>query len=752
MLIWPGRPYPLGATYTGSGTNFALFSEVAERVELCLFDIDGTETRIDLVEVDAFVWHGYLPAVQPGQRYGYRVHGPYDPERGHRCNPAKLLLDPYAKAIDGQIDGDPSLFSYRFDGTDARNDDDSAHHTMTSVVINPFFDWGRDRSPEHEYHESVIYEAHVKGLTQLHPLVPEELRGTYAGIAHPAVIAHLKALGVTAIELMPVHQFVDDTTLQENGLSNYWGYNTIGFFAPHNAYAAFKGPGQQVQEFKAMVKELHEADIEVILDVVYNHTAEGNHLGPTLSFRGIDNANYYRLVDDDQAHYFDTTGTGNSLLMRSPHVLQLIMDSLRYWVTEMHVDGFRFDLAATLARQFHEVDRLSAFFDLVHQDPIVSQVKLIAEPWDIGDGGYQVGGFPPLWSEWNGKYRDTVRDFWRGEPSTLGEFASRLSGSSDLYEHTGRRPIASVNFVTAHDGFTLADLVSYNEKHNEANGEGNRDGESFNRSWNCGAEGPTSDPEILALRARQQRNFLATLLLSQGIPMIAHGDEVGRTQQGNNNVYCQDNDLSWVHWDLSEDQTTTLEFTRKLVQLRRAHPVFRRRRFFAGVPEHGGESELLDIAWLDPAGLHMEDDAWQNSQARAVQVFLNGDAIPEPDTRGQEITDDSFLVLFNGQPDAATFTLPGAEFGSTWTAVLDTDSQVPAGTTASAGEQITLARNSVVVLTRPPIETAPAYVASALAAAARESERTAQRAARRTTIEEAGLARPKRTPRPRKAT
>ncbi|MDM7831334.1 glycogen debranching protein GlgX [Cellulomonas edaphi] len=770
MLIWPGTPYPLGATYSGSGTNFALFSEVAERVELCLFDEDGTETRVDLPEVDAFVWHGYLPAVQPGQRYGYRVHGPFDPAQGHRCNPNKLLLDPYAKAIDGQIDGDPSLFSYQFDDNDARNDDDSAGHTMTSVVINPYFDWGRDRAPEHPYHETVIYEAHVKGLTNLHPAVPEELRGTYAGIAHPAVIAHLKALGVTAIELMPVHQFVDDTSLREQGLSNYWGYNTIGFFAPHNAYAAFKEPGQQVQEFKAMVRDLHEADIEVILDVVYNHTAEGNHMGPTLSFRGIDNANYYRLVDEDQAHYFDTTGTGNSLLMRSPHVLQLIMDSLRYWVTEMHVDGFRFDLAATLARQFHEVDRLSAFFDLVHQDPIVSQVKLIAEPWDIGDGGYQVGGFPPLWSEWNGKYRDTVRDFWRGEPSTLGEFASRLSGSSDLYEHTGRRPIASVNFVTAHDGFTLADLVSYNEKHNEANGEDNRDGESFNRSWNCGAEGPTDDPEILDLRGRQQRNFMATLLLSQGIPMIAHGDEIGRTQQGNNNVYCQDSELSWMNWDLGARETRMLEFTRELVRLRRDHPVFRRRRFFAGSPEHGGESELRDIAWLNPEGDHMQDDAWHNSQARAVQVFLNGDAIAEPDLRGEEITDDSFLVLFNGAPDQVAFTLPEDEYGEVWTAVLDTDGQVAVGDTARARETLTLARNSVVVLTRPPMEEVPSYASGALAAAARESERAARQnaqqildkaaereaqasaedeAARASTARQAGLGGTKRKPRPR---
>ncbi|AEI12022.1 glycogen debranching protein GlgX [Cellulomonas gilvus] len=721
MLIWPGRPYPLGATYDGAGTNFALFSEIAERVELCLIEPDGTERRVDLVEVDAFVWHGYLPAVQPGQQYGYRVHGPYDPENGHRCDPSKLLLDPYAKAIHGQVDGDASLYSYRFDDPAARNEDDSAPHTMTSVVINPYFDWGHDRPPEHEYHQSVIYEAHVRGLTQRHPAVPEELRGTYAGLAHPAVIEHLKQLGVTAIELMPVHQFVNDPSLQEKGLSNYWGYNTIGFFAPHNAYSAFGQPGQQVQEFKAMVKELHAADIEVILDVVYNHTAEGNHMGPTLSFRGIDNANYYRLVDDAKEHYFDTTGTGNSLLMRSPHVLQLIMDSLRYWVTEMHVDGFRFDLAATLARQFHEVDRLSAFFDLVHQDPVVSQVKLIAEPWDVGDGGYQVGGFPPLWSEWNGQYRDTVRDFWRSEPSTLGEFASRLSGSSDLYEHTGRRPIASVNFVTAHDGFTLRDLVSYNEKHNAANGEDNRDGDSWNRSWNCGAEGPTDDAAINALRARQQRNFLATLLLSQGIPMLAHGDELGRTQQGNNNVYCQDNELSWVDWDLDDERTALLEFTRRVIRLRNEHPVFRRRRFFAGAPEHGGESELRDIAWLSPSGEHMSDDEWNNSMARAVAVFLNGDAIAEPDMRGEQVVDDSFLILFNGQPDPASFTIPDAAYGELWTAVFDTDSQVDPGDTARPGEELALAGHSMVVLTRAPFQEIPSVSGTgAVAVAARE--------------------------------
>ncbi|VTR75470.1 glycogen debranching protein GlgX [Cellulomonas hominis] len=704
MRIWPGRPYPLGATYDGSGTNFALFSGVAERVELCLFDEAGNETRVDLPEMDAFVWHGYVPGMQPGQRYGYRVHGPYDPAQGHRCDPSKLLLDPYAKAIDGQIDNDPSLYSYTFGAEGERNTEDSAGHTMTSVVVNPYFDWGHDRPPQREYHDSVIYEAHVKGLTQLHPAVPEEQRGTYAALGHPAVIEHLTSLGVTAVELMPVHQFVNDPSLQDRGLSNYWGYNTIGFFAPHNGYAAYGTTGQQVQEFKGMVKALHAADIEVILDVVYNHTAEGNHLGPTLSFRGIDNASYYRLVDDDLAHYFDTTGTGNSLLMRSPHVLQLIMDSLRYWVQDMHVDGFRFDLAATLARQFHEVDRLSAFFDLVQQDPIISQVKLIAEPWDLGDGGYQVGGFPPLWSEWNGQYRDTVRDFWRGEPSTLAEFASRLSGSSDLYEHSGRRPIASVNFVTAHDGFTLADLVSYNEKHNEANGEGNRDGESHNRSWNSGVEGPTDDPEINDLRGRQQRNFLTTLLLSQGVPMIAHGDELGRTQQGNNNVYCQDDELSWVDWELDDARTTLLDFARRVVHLRRDHPVFRRRRFFAGAPERGGESDLRDIAWLTPGGQHMSDAQWQEEFARAVMVFLNGDAIAEPDLRGEEIVDDSFLVLFNAQPEPTTFTLPDAEYGETWTVALDTDHQYEVGDQVKHGAEVRLEHRSTVVLMRPPTQ------------------------------------------------
>ncbi len=721
MQVWPGRAYPLGATYDGAGTNFALFSEVAERVVLCLLDDDGTETRVDLTEVDAFVWHGYLPGIAPGQRYGYRVHGPFDPTHGQRCDPSKLLLDPYATAIDGQIDGHESLYSYRFGDPAARNVLDSAAHTMVGVVTNPFFDWGHDRPPKHEYADSVIYEAHVKGLTKRHPRVPGELRGTYAALAHPVVIDHLTSLGVTAVELMPVHQFVQDPALHARGLSNYWGYNTIGFFAPHNGYAAYARAGQQVQEFKAMVKALHAADIEVILDVVYNHTAEGNHLGPTLSFRGIDNANYYRLVDDDPAHYFDTTGTGNSLLMRSPHVLQLIMDSLRYWASEMHVDGFRFDLAATLARQFHEVDRLSAFFDIVQQDPVVSQVKLIAEPWDLGDGGYQVGGFPALWTEWNGKFRDTVRDFWRSEPSTLGEFASRITGSSDLYEHTGRRPLASINFVVAHDGFTLADLVSYNDKRNEANGEDNRDGESFNRSWNCGVEGPTDDPDVLALRARQRRNFLATLLLSEGVPMLAHGDELGRTQQGNNNAYCQDNELAWLDWDLDDERQRLLEFTRRLVQLRRRHPVFRRRRFFAGRPDHGGESELLDIAWFTPTGSHMDDLAWENDEARAVMVFLNGSAIVETDGRGDTIADDSFLLLFNGHYEQTTFQLPPPDFGARWTAELDTDGQVPAGRALRARAKVHLAPRSCVLLSRPPEPSA--QPAASVSAPSRDSAR-----------------------------
>ena len=711
MEIWPGSPYPLGATYDGAGTNFAVFSEVATSVDLCLIGPRGAETRIPMTEVDAFVWHVYLPRIGPGQRYGFRVHGPHDPAAGQRFNPAKLLLDPYAKAIERQIDGDESLFSYRFDDPGTLNTDDSQGHTMLSVVVNPYFDWGDDRPPRHEYHESVIYEAHVKGLTMAHPGIPEELRGTYAAIAHPAVIQHLRDLGITAIELMPVHQFVQDTTLQARGLSNYWGYNTIGFFAPHNGYSSAGQRGQQVQEFKAMVQALHEADIEVILDVVYNHTAEGNHLGPTLCFRGIDNAAYYRLVDGDASHYYDTTGTGNSLLMRHPHVLQLVMDSLRYWVTEMHVDGFRFDLAATLARQFHEVDRLSAFFDIVQQDPVISQVKLIAEPWDVGEGGYQVGNFPPLWTEWNGKYRDTVRDFWRGEPSTLGEFASRIAGSSDLYQDDGRHPIASINFVTAHDGFTLRDLVSYNDKHNEDNGEGNRDGESHNRSWNCGVEGPTDDETVLALRARQQRNFIATLMMSQGVPMLAHGDELGRTQRGNNNIYCQDNELSWLHWDLDADDARLLTFTQQVVQLRREHPVFRRRRFFKGEAQHGGQSELGDIAWFTPSGTPMTADDWSNGYARAITVFLNGQRLLEPDRRGQQVIDDSFLVVFNAHYENLDFTTPPVEYGSWWTVLIDTAEDDTTGSetgdAVGPADAITVAARSLLVLYRPRESEAP---------------------------------------------
>lgn len=672
--IWPGSRAPLGATFDGSGTNFALYSAVATKVELCLFDREGNENRIELTEVDNDVWHCYLPGIAPGHQYGYRVYGPYDPANGHRCDPSKLLLDPYAKAISGTVKNNPSLFSYDFADPTQRNEEDSADSTMRSVVVSPFFDWGRDRPPAHPYNETIIYEAHVKGFTKLHPDIPKELQGTYLGLAHPAAIKHLTDLGVTAIELMPVHQFVNDTSLQDKGLSNYWGYNTIGFFAPHNGYATYGQNGHQVNEFKTMVKNLHEAGIEVILDVVYNHTAEGNHMGPTLSFRGIDNASYYRLVDGDQAHYFDTTGTGNSLLMRSHAVLQLIMDSLRYWVTEMHVDGFRFDLASTLARQFHEVDKLSTFFELIAQDPVLSGVKLIAEPWDVGDGGYNVGEFPALWSEWNGKYRDTMRDFWRGEPSTLGEFAARISGSADLYQHSGRAPMASINFITAHDGFTLNDLVSYNNKHNEANGEGNADGESNNRSWNCGEEGPSEDPEVLSLRSRQIKNFLTTMFFSQGVPMICHGDEMGRTQAGNNNVYCQDNELSWVNWNLNATQQDLLHFTRKVIKLRKDHPVLRRRRFFYGDAAHGGESKLQEIGWLRPSGEHMRDEDWTAWYARSLMVYVNGHAISEPNLHGEKIVDKSFLLLVNASEEDIEFTIPTEPTGSSkaWKVVIDT--------------------------------------------------------------------------------
>jgi isoamylase len=687
---WPGRPYPLGAAYDGAGTNFSLFSEVADRVELCLFDEGGREERLSLEEIDASVWHAYLPGIVPGQRYGYRVHGPWAPEHGQRCNPAKLLIDPYAKAIEGQVQWNPACFPYTMGDENSRNDDDSAPFVPRSVVHNPYFDWGNDRPPDIQLNESVIYEVHVKGFTIRHPDVPETQRGTYSGLAHPAAIEYLTGLGVTAVELLPVHQFVHDAHLIERGLRNYWGYNSIGFLAPHNEYAAAGQRSEQVAEFKAMVRALHEAGIEVILDVVYNHTAEGNHLGPMLSLKGIDNAAYYRLADD-QRFYYDTTGTGNSLNVGHPHTLQMIMDSLRYWVTEMHVDGFRFDLAASLARQFHEVDRLSAFFDLIQQDPVVSQVKLIAEPWDIGEGGYQVGNFPALWSEWNGRYRDTVRDFWRGESASLGEFASRLTGSSDLYQADARHPGASVNFVTAHDGFTGRDLVSYNEKHNDANGEGGADGEPHNRSWNCGVEGDTEDPEVLALRRRQERNFLATLLLSQGVTMLLGGDEAGRTQHGNNNAYCQDNEISWYDWDHIDQDL--LDFTRRLIALRREHPVLRRRRWFQGHSIRGS----VDLGWFKPDGSEMGDDDWDEGAARSVGIFLNGDAITDRDRRGQRVTDDSFLLLFNAHAEPVDWTLP-KQWGQWWELVTETADSARDGEILESSATIGVGGRSVVVL------------------------------------------------------
>lgn len=697
--VWPGTPYPLGATYNGAGTNFSVFSEVAEQVQLCLIDDDGSETRIDLDEVDGFVWHAYLPTVAPGQRYGFRVHGPWDPGAGLRCDASKLLLDPYGKSFDGRFDFTQALYSYDLNGGDQPPGVDSLGHTMTSVVINPFFDWGSDRAPRTPYHETIIYEAHVKGMTQTHPGVPEQLRGTYAGLAHPAVIEHLRSLNVTAIELMPVHQFLNDKRLLDLGLRNYWGYNTFGYFAPHDAYAANQQAGGAVGEFKTMVRAFHDAGIEVILDVVYNHTAESDHLGPTINFRGIDNAGYYRLLDSDPARYKDFTGTGNSLNVRHPHTLQLIMDSLRYWVLEMHVDGFRFDLASTLAREFYDVDRLSAFFDIIQQDPVISQVKLIAEPWDIGEGGYQVGNFPGLWTEWNGKYRDTVRDYWRGEPAALGEFASRLTGSADLYEATGRRPIASINFVTCHDGFTLTDLVSYNEKHNDANGEHNRDGENHNRSWNCGVEGPTEDPEIIALRHRQMRNIMTTLMVSQGTPMISHGDEVGRTQRGNNNGYCQDNEITWINWGDADQYNDILEFTRKVTALRAAHPVFRRRRFFDGRPSANGH-HMRDIYWLTRHGVEMTAHDW-HSGIKSVAVGLNGEALREPDARGERILDDSFLLCFNAHAYPVDFVIPDDPSVRQWVVVIDTST--PSGTgdqQVQAGTTLTVPGRSVLVLKR----------------------------------------------------
>ncbi|MCB2184203.1 MAG: glycogen debranching protein GlgX [Desulfobulbaceae bacterium] len=669
MELWPGKPYPLGATADASGTNFSIFSECAESVELCLFDDQGNESRLELPETNGYCRHGYLPDCRPGQKYGFRVHGPWQPEEGHRCNPAKLLLDPYAKAIDAQVNWDASIFSFDHDAPeDSFNDQDSASFVPRSVVITNEFDWQDDRLLKIPLHETIIYETHVKGFTAQHPDIPEELRGTYAGLAHPAAIEHLTRLGITAVELMPAHQFVHDGYLLERKLKNYWGYNTIGYFTPHNEYSSSGMDGSQVREFKQMVRSLHAAGIEVILDVVYNHTAEGNHLGPTLCFKGIDNSAYYRLVDDDKKYYMDFTGTGNSLNMQNAHVLQMIMDSLRYWVTEMHVDGFRFDLASTLARELHEVNKLAVFFQIIQQDPVISQVKLIAEPWDVGEGGYQVGNFPPLWSEWNGKYRDCLRDFWRGKEQVLKHFAARFTGSSDLYENTGRLPFASINFITAHDGFTLRDLVSYNDKHNEANSEENRDGDDNNRSWNCGHEGPTDDEQIEDLRHRQVRNFLTSLFLSQGVPMLLGGDEAGRTQQGNNNAYCQDNEISWFNWQDTDD--ALMDFTAKLIDFRRNHPVFMRRGWFQGRSIRG--SDLGDIAWFNTQGDEMNDEDWDSGLTKAIMIFLNGKAILCRGSHGEKIKDQSFCLLYNTNNEAVQFQMPDSNWGERWKLILST--------------------------------------------------------------------------------
>lgn len=672
--IYPGKPYPLGATWDGKGVNFALYADNANKVELCLFSTgEGFDETIsiNIEERSHHVWHVYIPGINPGTLYGYRVHGPYEPHNGHRYNHNKLLIDPYAKAIAGTIEWNNALFGYDLDHPDkdlSFSDVDSADYIPKSVVIDPNFDWEDDQMPKVPYHKTVIYEAHVKGLTKLHPEIPEEIRGTYAGIAHPVMIQYLKDLGITAIELMPVHHFIQDGFLKDKGLNNYWGYNSLGFFAPDVRYSSSGVMGEQVSEFKNMVKQMHKAGIEVILDVVYNHTCEGNHLGPTLSFRGIDNAAYYRLVDDDNRFYMDYTGTGNTLNANLPNVLRIIMDSLRYWITEMHVDGFRFDLASALARELHEVDKLSAFFDIIHQDPIISQVKLIAEPWDIGEGGYQVGKFPPGWAEWNGKYRDCMRDFWRGENSMLAEFAHRFTGSSDLYEDDYRRPTASINFITAHDGFTLNDLVSYNEKHNDANKEDNNDGENHNRSWNHGVEGVTEDPEINKLRERQKRNLLTTMFLSQGVPMLVAGDEISRTQGGNNNAYCQDNEISWLDWEGADQEMLT--YTRKLIHFAQGHPVFCRRRWFQGQPIKG--KGLEDIAWFLPEGTEMSENHWNKDYAKSLGVFLNGKGIHSKGPKGEMIIDDSFYVMLNGNSNPVRYKLPPAKYGEKWIRILDT--------------------------------------------------------------------------------
>jgi isoamylase len=702
-VVWPGRPYPLGSTWDGEGVNFALYSEHAEKVELCLFDNGGRRenSRVPLPEQTDMVWHGYLPEVRPGQLYGYRVYGPYAPDQGQRFNHHKLLLDPYGKQVQGTIRWSDSHFGYRVghkqeDLSFDRRDD--AAGMPKNRVIDSAFTWGTDKSPRIPWHQTVIYELHVKGFTMCHPEVPANLRGTYAGLATAPIIEYLTRLGVTSIELMPVHAFVDDRQLVERGLRNYWGYNSIGFLAPEPRYLA----SGSITEFKTMVKVLHSAGLEVILDVVYNHTAEGNHLGPTLSLKGIDNSAYYRLVADNPRYFNDYTGTGNTLNMRHPRVLQLIMDSLRYWVLEMHVDGFRFDLAATLARELHEVDRLGAFLDIIHQDPVLSQVKLIAEPWDLGEGGYQVGNFPVGWAEWNDRYRDTVRSYWKGDSGLVGDLAYRLTGSSDLYGHSGRRPYASVNFVTAHDGFTLQDLVSYNDKHNDANGEDNRDGNNDNRSWNCGTEGPTDDPNIQALRAKQKRNLLATLLLSQGVPMIYAGDAIGHTQLGNNNAYCQDNSISWLSWVLQPEDRNLLAFVQRMINLRKRHPVFRRRRFFQGRPFKG--ANVKDVLWLNPKGIEMTEDEWRDSSVRRLGMFLAGQGLDEADERGRKLGDENFLVLLNAHHEDVAFTLPAFHPGNRWSAWMDTskeDGLHPAGTYDSGVSYPLQARSLVVLMERP---------------------------------------------------
>jgi isoamylase len=701
----PGKPYPLGATWDGTGVNFALYSENATKVDLCLYDSRGRrETeRYTLNEQTAFIWHCYIPGLQPGQLYGYRVFGPWDPARGLRFNPAKLLIDPYAKAISGHIDWARPIYPYRFGGDNADlNIDrrDSAGGMPKSAVVNPYFDWEHDRSPRTPLSSSIIYEMHVKGFSKLNELIRHDLRGTYAGLASSPSLKYLKQLGITAVELMPVHHLVHDKSLVDRGLSNYWGYNTLNFFSPEAQYACSGDAGTQVAEFKAMVKALHREGIEVILDVVYNHTAEGNQMGPMLSFRGIDNPTYYKLVPDNQRYYMDYTGTGNSLNVRHPQVLKLIMDSLRYWVLEMHVDGFRFDLASALARELHDVDRLAAFFDIIHQDPIISQVKLIAEPWDVGNGGYQVGNFPVLWAEWNGKYRDTVRRYWKGDEGQLSDLGYRLTGSSDLYQHDGRRPYASINFVTAHDGFTLEDLVSYNDKHNEANGENNQDGDNNNHSWNMGAEGPTDDPAIIAARERQKRNLLATLFLSQGVPMLCGGDEIGRTQHGNNNAYCQDNEISWYDWKLDERRTEMLEFTRLLIQLRKAHPNLRRRKFFQDSDVYHPSSK--NIAWYRTDGEEMTEEQWNTGWMRSLAVMFNGMTLGDTDEMGEPVNDDSFLILLNSYGENVSYALPPSPLGRGWKLLTNTfekeqpfDKQPVIGLLEVAGRSVVVLRELV---------------------------------------------------------